>query len=216
MIPNGVNPERFAPQDKLASRRKHEVPEDAFVVGYLGSLFPWQNLPVLVDLAPRLIAAIPAFFCMIGGGQEPILSQLRNMVREKGLTDRFLLPGQIPWDDAAEFISCFDAAVAPIWRKGDYAFSPLKLAAYMACERVVIATDAPGIKELLEQSGTGHFFAFQDSDDLARVVEMVARMSVGERVACGRRGREYILRHLSWSSLVAKTLDFMTSKGGAT
>jgi glycosyltransferase involved in cell wall biosynthesis len=215
VIPNGVSPERFSLHDQGAARRKFGVPEDAFVVGFLGSLFPWQNLPVLVDIAPRLAGAIPGFFCMIGGGQEPILSQLRNMVRERGLADCFLLPGQIPWDDAADFISCFDAAVAPIWRKGDYAFSPLKLAAYMACERVVIATDAPGIRELLEQSGTGHFFAFQDSDDLARVVEMVAQMSVGERAACGRRGREYILQHLSWRSLVAKTLDFMVNKGGA-
>jgi glycosyltransferase involved in cell wall biosynthesis len=214
VIPNGVNPERFSPRDKAASRRQFGVPADAFVVGFLGSLFPWQNLPMLVEAAPRLIAAIPGFFCMIGGGQEPLLAQLRMMVEKQGLTDRCLLPGQVSWDDAAAFISCFDVAVAPIWRNeySDYAFSPLKLAAYMACERPIIATAAPGITEFLETAGAGQVFAFSDRDDLARALEKAARIPREELVAQGRRGREYILQHLSWQSLVKKTLDFMVGK----
>ncbi len=208
VIPNGVNPQRFSPRDQAAARQAYGVPQDAFVVGFLGSLFPWQNLPILVDVAPGLIAAIPNFFCMIGGGQEPMLSQLRALVRERGLQDRFSLPGQIPWDKAAEFIACFDAGIAPVWKEG-YEFSLQKLVAYMACERMLIATDASGIRDVITAAQAGITFVFQDADDLARQVVAAARMPAEERAAHGQRGREYVLRHLSWESLVRQTLDMI-------
>ncbi len=208
-VPNGVNPERFRPMDKKASRKKFDIPENAFVLGYLGSLFPWQDFDIILDTAEELRRMIPNIYYMIGGGQEPLFSQIKKTIDARHLDDIFFMPGQIPWDDAAEFISCFDAGLLTL--KGNIEGSPQKLASYMACGRPAIGVSSPGVEDILVSGDTG--FIYGQGDRASFVAEAVKMSSLTEdkRLAMGERARQAIIRNYSWRAVVSKIIGFISA-----
>ena len=104
---NGVNLTRFTPLDKNNSRKQFALPENKLIVGFLGSLYPWNGLPCLIDAAKILTVKFPELLFLIGGGQEPMKSELKQEVMNKKLEDFFIFSGQIPWHEAAAYISSF-------------------------------------------------------------------------------------------------------------
>jgi len=213
MIQNGVNTRRFSPKDKSAARGRFEIPEEKFVVGYLGSLVPWQNIPLLIESASALIEQIPEIHFLIGGGQEPMKSELIQAVEEAGWTEYFTFSGQIHWDDAATYISCFDLAVAPIkYQSEEYEISPLKLASYMACACPIVASDVPGQKHYLIDSGAGRCYNMGSAESFQETLLELYRTPAAERHRAGVLGREYAEQHFDWRKLVAETLSFINKE----
>ena len=112
-VPNGVNIKRFYPMDLKQCREKFELSQNRFVIGYLGSLFQWAGIEYLLDAAKSIISSFPNVFFVIGGGEEPYLSLLKNEVHKKNLADYFKFFGPIGWNEASDFINTFDIGVAP-------------------------------------------------------------------------------------------------------
>ncbi|HCE44135.1 MAG TPA: hypothetical protein DET40_11350 [Lentisphaeria bacterium] len=213
IVPNGVNESRFHPYDMLESRKKFKVPENAFIVGYLGSLFEWQDIDILMDTAGRIKSSIPEVHFMIGGGQEPIWSRMKKRISDEGLGDLFTAPGQIPWDDAAQFISCFNVAASTLkFEDPTYEVSPLKLASYMACERPVIGTNYPGVDKLLIANSSGIVYEKGDRDSFVDKVKLLYGMKEEERAGMGKRGRAFIERNLTWKKIVGDTIGFINDR----
>ena len=78
---------------------------------------------------------------------------------------------------------------------------PLVIGEAMACERIVVSTDAGGVREWLGASSlvvpTG------DSKALARAMATALDMDAGLRLAHGRKARQHVLAHYSLDSVAA-------------
>ncbi len=209
-LPNGVNIERFKPFVQAECRREFSVPEDAFAVGYLGSLFPWQDIDMMIDLAPRLKRRIPELYFLVGGGQEPLWSELKEKTEAAGVKDYFRLLGQIHWDKAARFISCFDVAVSPLKHIGSgYELSPQKVAAYLACGIPLIAADMPGeINNIFSQADVGMKYKTENSASFEECLLSIYRLPPGHRARMGKNGRDLVLKKYTWKQIVSNTLEF--------
>jgi len=212
-ISNGVNPNRFSPKSCQDSRVKYHLRDDAFIIGYLGSLFQWCGLELLIEAAPEIIKKIPNSYFLIGGGEEPLKSQLIQKVHEKGLDSFFSFGGRIPWDDANAFISTFDIAVAPInfrHSNSNLSGSPQKLFSYLSCERPVVCSDIKVLEYLLINSGTGLTFKQGNVESLINTILRLFDMKRSDREKMGKKGRELVLNKFSWESVVEKTLEFFS------
>lgn len=216
VIHNGVDPVRFSKKDAVQSREKFNIPAGNFVVGYLGSLMPWQEFDVLIKAAPAIIDKIPESIFMIGGGQEPIKTDLIKMVEAAGLKKYFIFAGQIPWDEASGFISCFDVAVNLIrFTDSNYEVSSLKQFSYMACERPVIGSNIPGLGDFISDSGSGISYKPGDVESFTEAVIRIHDMSDEERMKLGKAGREFVLKNYTWEIQVKKTLSFIMNTPAA-
>lgn len=206
---NGVNPERFKPMPKVDSRRRFGISEDGFVLGFLGSLYPWCGLDRLVEAASMMSEEERGgIFFMVGGGQEPMKSDLERLASEKGVSEIFLFSGRIPWCDAAEYISCFDVAVSLKLPTGGMSFSPLKLYAYMACSKPVLAADTLGMEDLKPRD-VGLFLPPSLSPaEIADGIRVFRAMSDDERDGMGLRARRLSEERYSWKSIVEGTLKW--------
>ena len=157
---DGIDLERYEHilQPKEARERLNQLhPEiqlnDAkFTVGYTGHLYRGRGIEMIINLAQRL----PAIqFLLIGGEPKDVLraQALMDQLKDKNLVVTGFVPNaQLPLYQAA----C-DALLMPYQVKvsassggdiGKY-LSPMKLFEYMASERVILSSDLPVLREVL-------------------------------------------------------------------
>ena len=212
VITNGTNIHRFRTVEQRKAREHfHLPPEGRLYVGYLGTLTPWCGVELLIECAPLVLARLPHVDFLIGGGQEPYLSQFKGRVKSKGLQRHFLFFGSILWHEAAIFISAFDIAVISILplRSGT---SPQKLFSYLACNRPVIGSDMGMPGEILKRYDLGLTFTPGSSDSLGeKIVELLKDPE--RRVAMGERARQIVLDDFSWSVKVRQLKEALKKHG---
>jgi glycosyltransferase involved in cell wall biosynthesis len=207
--PNGVNINRFKPYDKNESRALFSLPHEKYIVGFLGSLFPWCGLEHLVAAAPLVLKEHPDTLFLIGGGQEPLKSNLENMVKEKGLEKNFIFAGQIPWNDAPRFISTFDIAVETKLNRNNTSFSPLKIYSYLSCGTPVIAPNLPEIRKLIHQSRAGELFQPENSQSLAESICAFRKFPDSKIRELRKNARRYVEENHSWRKIVSDSLKWI-------
>lgn len=100
-----------------------------------------------------------------------------------------LVDYQGPTDDVRPWLARADCVVLPSYREG----LPRTLLEAAAMARPIIATDAPGCRDTVIDGESGFLCRIADADDLAEKLLRFAAMSVQEREAMGRRGREFVV-----------------------
>lgn len=197
VVTNGTNIHRFRPMSAEHARKHWSLPCDGrFYVGYLGTLTPWCGVELLIECASQVLEQIPHVEFLIGGSQEPYLTNFRERVRSKKLEDHFRFFGAIPWDKAGLFISSFDVAVISILSLPSGA-SPQKLYSYLACNKPVIGSDMGEVGDLLKTYQVGLTFTPGSSTSLAEKIILLLN-DPKLRTEMGRTARQVVLTHHSW------------------
>jgi glycosyltransferase involved in cell wall biosynthesis len=210
-ISNGVNPRRFRPIDKAVACKELGMDSERPIVGFLGSLFPWWELEVLVEASPKVAAQVPNVLFLIGGsGQKELKADLERKVQDLGMGENFLFWGQVPWDRAALFTGAFDIAVAPYRLSNPRSgISPLKLYSYLACERPVVGSNTEGLGNVLAEEGVGLTFRAGDAEELAKAILRLLKDKDMAKTM-GRKGREVVLEQYTWEGVVKKTAEIFS------
>ncbi len=152
VIHNGTDPANFFPiEDKKSLRDKWNYPQDAFILGYIGTLDFHKQLGLLVEVFKGLLMEYP-FIRLEIIGDGPAYPKILNKVKELGLQNSIELRGWIKHEDINENLNCFDVAVH---HYASTYMNPLKIFEYLSAGLPVIAPDIPSVKE-----------AFQDGKDL--------------------------------------------------
>ena len=130
----------------------------------------------LVDAAARVVAERPqARFCLIGEG--PLRPALEAQARALGLGDRFLFAGFVR--DVAGALAGFDLSVFPSLWEG----TPLTVFEAMAAGRPIVATDADGLLDVLQDDRTARIVPRRDAAALAaEMVRLIDDPSVRGRL----------------------------------
>jgi len=103
VIYNGI--QLTSPLSQSEARKQLGLPSGTLVVGSVGRLDPVKDYGTFVDIAEIVLRkSRNVVFILIGDGKQSII--LRNMVKEKGIEDRFRFAGMIP--EARNLISAFD------------------------------------------------------------------------------------------------------------
>lgn len=153
--PDGVDVERFADlPDCQTARRTLGLREDGYFAGYAGHLYPGKGVEIILGLAARC----PTINFFLMGGQPDAVSALRGELERKGINN-IRLWGFVPNTELPLYLAACDVLLLPNQRTvsgsggGDIArwTSPMKLFEYMACGRLIIASDLPVLREVLNE-----------------------------------------------------------------
>lgn len=195
VIPNGVPP--------AAAPSAHS--DDQVMVGMLARLDPGKNLEVFVDAAMRASPLAPVRF-LIGGVSGPFVDYERNLRVQAAAAGIEIV------SDAAgdEFLRNADIVVIP----SSYEGSPLVLLEAMALGRAVIASDIPGIREVVEPRGAGVLVPPADAPALAAAIEALVD-DRERRTELGRRAREVVSDQYRLSTMLDRTVDALDEVAGA-
>ena len=225
LVGRGVSPNRISlvpncvaelpasqPVENQQLRASLGIPEDAFVVGYIGALTEYEGLELMLEaLAKPQCQSVHAL--IVGGyspvsqpGQgksEPIVEQLALHAKHLGVADRVTFTGRVPHEALGNYFGLIDATVIP--RRPlpvCELVSAIKPLEYLAWGKPVIASDVAPQAELLEHGALGWLFAKGSAGALADTIHKVRRASPEVLQEKVRKGRETIERHYLWRQAV--------------
>ena len=160
---------------------------DAPVFLLIGRLINEKGVREFVEAASKVKRGWPnARFQLLGD----FASGPRAVGRDE--LDRWVDEGTIEYlgssPDVRPFIAEADCIVLPSYREG----LPRSLLEGAAMGRPLIATDAPGCRDLVEPEVTGYLCQVRSGPSLAETMEKFACLSPDERAAMGRQARQMV------------------------
>ncbi len=212
----GANTELFNAHVSGEETRQKYGLAGALVVGYSGSFQPWHGLELLLDVAEKTeqVAGKPVKFLLIGDGRHaPVI---RQEVEQRGLTERVLFTGAVPYADMPRTLAAADICVAPFdpdkhspSAKAGYQLDPLKLFEYLALRKPVVTIEADNICRLFKHEE--HLLAVppRDADAFASAIERLATdADFAQRMASS--GHAKVQREHTWDSHARHLVQLFT------
>jgi PEP-CTERM/exosortase A-associated glycosyltransferase len=204
VVPNAVDVEQFPPAAEPDAELREALGfAGATILGFAGSFYAYEGLDLLIDALARLASAQPRLrLLLVGGG--PQEAALRERARAAGLGGRVVFTGRIPHSEVRRYYSLIDLLVYPRHRiRLTEIVTPLKPLEAMAQERVLIASDVGGHRELIRDGETGFLFSAGSVEALAACIErVVAAQDDWPRVAA--HGRRFVERERTWAASVSR------------
>lgn len=152
IAPNGVDLERYLEQpEPVEARRQLNLPEKTTAV-YSGHLYSGRGMDLLLELA----RSVPQVQFLWVGGNPQAVSTWKQRISDEGIENisltGFIENSLLPlYQAAGEFLLMpYERSVAGS-SGGDSAdiCSPMKMFEYLACGRVVLSSDLPVLREVL-------------------------------------------------------------------
>ena len=196
VVPNGVDPARFPPRP---ARRN-----EAFTIGFVGSLKSWHGLPIAVDAFARLHRRRPESRLLVVG-EGPERESLTKALAEVGLSSSVRLTGAVRAAEVPRWLESMDVGVAPYAKAEGFYFSPLKIFEYMAAGLPVVASRIGQIPEIVDDGCNGLLCTPGDPKDLAAALDRLAADS-DLRDRLGRNARDTALHKHTWDAVVGTIL----------
>lgn len=202
--PNGVDMEQFGtPRPRDAALAAQLGIGDAPVVGFIGSLYDYEGIDILIDAMALLHARGSDIHCLLVGGG-PMEGALRAAAAASPAAQAIHFVGRVPHDAVERYYSIIDILAYP--RKSmrlTQLVTPLKPLEAMAQMRLVAASDIGGHRELIRDGDTGILFAPDDAGALAdALTAMVAAR--GGWDAQRARARNFVEQERNWSSNIRR------------
>lgn len=171
VIPTGVQLDRFRGGDGNRFRKEAGIPENAFVIGHLGRLAPEKNLDFLAKAVALYIRENPqAHFLVVGVG--PSKQDVRDYFEKCGLSDRLHMQGIVTGETLASAYRAMDV----------FAFASqsetqgMVLTEALACGTPIVAVDAQGVREVVEDGVNGRLLAEENLEDFVSALSWTASL----------------------------------------
>jgi glycosyltransferase involved in cell wall biosynthesis len=169
VVANGVNPDRFRPNDREHVRAAAGL-KGRLILGFVGYVREWHGLEHVIELLATDARLGNGHLVIVGDG--PARPALTTKAHRLGVADRVFFTGVITRDDVAKVATTFDIALQP--DVTPYA-SPLKLFEYMAMGHAIVAPDLPNIREVLSHDEDAILFAPGDAKAFSEAVARLAQ-----------------------------------------
>lgn len=162
-VNNGLDIRRFISEevDSGKTRRLLDIPDDAKVLIMVARFYEAKDHDCLI----RAMALLPESVHLILVGSGPTLMQCVQLARELKVQARIHFTGYT--EHVAQYIKASDIGILASHHE---AFG-LSLIEYMACGLPVIASDVPGIREVVAEAAL--LFPPSDSEDLVRQIQLL-------------------------------------------
>jgi glycosyltransferase involved in cell wall biosynthesis len=208
VIENGVDVDVFNYNISIDELKKNLGLEDAFIVGFVGSVQPQhgiENIIALSDIMKSMLNNI--VFLIVGDGK--YRDQFRKMAESKGLGNDIVFTGFVRHELIQNYIALMDVALAPYNRNsqsGAFHYSPLKIFEYMAMAKPIIAPPLGQINELIEHGKSGLLIYSEDTLALKDALLQLYH-DKAYRELLGANARKRVEENYTWRANAEKVRD---------
>lgn len=150
IVPTGIDTSKFGGGDGTAFRRRHEIPEGAFLVGHLGRLIPAKRIEFLAEATAAFLKTTPearALFC----GEGESVPAIQEHFATAGVENRLVLLGNLSDTEIVDAYAAMDLFIFASLTDTQ----GIVLLEAMAAGAPVLAIRATGPEDLVIDGKTG-------------------------------------------------------------
>jgi glycogen(starch) synthase len=204
-VPNGVDTDHFQPREPDPELIAQYGLAGKSVIGFIGSFYFYEGLEFLIDAVLLLLKQrrdIKALLVGEGEAQAGLEARIPEEVRE-----HFIFTGNVAHSDICRYYSVMDVLVYPrVKSRLTELTTPLKPLEAMAMERVVVGSDAGGIRELVKDGLNGFLVGARNPEAIAAcLAKLVGDLTI--RRTIGERARAFVMREREWKKIVERYSD---------
>ncbi len=150
VLPTGINIELFSKGDGIAFRKKHSIPADATVAGFVSRIAKEKNITFLSTVLKEIMTGHnEVYFLIVGDG--PSLPEVIEYFNLNQLSDRLVLPGVL---HSQELIDAYHAMDIFVFASKTETQGLVLLEA-LASKVPVIAVRGPAIGDIIKDFTNG-------------------------------------------------------------
>ena len=166
VVRNPVDLNRFRPAPASAALRSHlDIDGDDLVVTHASNMKKLKR-PLDIVHAAEIAAARDHRIVFVIAGDGPCMDAVRAECHARGLAGRFRFTGWLEYDRMPELLCSSDMVVMPSAAE----CQALVYLETQACGGVLIASDIPGSREVVEHGLSGWLFPVGDARALAEAI----------------------------------------------
>ena len=205
---NGVKAEAIDLTGVHDVKNEYGIPENAFVIGYVGGMETFRRLPEVIRYIAKLrrTGNDDLYFIIVGDGAD--MPAVKAVIE----AERDILDGVVKlagWQDQSElpkFLKTFDLAIFPF--TNDYC-SPLKLFEYLGAAIPTIGPATSTVREVFEDGVHLRLVKQDGSDFISTVLEMKADPQLRTRLS--NNGRRLVLSEYTWQKNAERVVAHIQS-----
>lgn len=191
VVPNGTDTNLFYPMDKDECRKKTEVDISKFIIGFIGSCYPYHDIDTLIKAVPNLADKIPNIHVMIVGNGY-MLDKWKNLSETLGITDKITFNGYIPYSKTNIYINSFDICYA-VYKTNVFGIG-MKIMDYMSCNRPVITSQLQAFTNILPSQDSIQFVEPENVPSLINGITNISNNKNNIKVT----HRKFIINNYTW------------------
>ncbi len=198
VVPNGVTESLLSvPIDShqiTQLREFYGLSETGNVLLFLGALHFSKGVDILIKSLKAMRE--DSKLVIIGEGDEK--RNLELLARKLGVSDNVIFTGRVPWKNLITLLDISNVCVAPFRFDRYTAWNhPIKILEYSARKKAVIASNLPGISELVKPNETGLLVPPEDTQCLSAGLNYLFRNDF-ECEKMGLEGQKVIAENFTW------------------
>lgn len=190
----------FPPPAELAQR--WGIKPDDPVILYMGTLFDFSGLDLMIRQFPRIVRELPrAKLLIVGDG--PQRPKLKRIIRETGMLKKVFITGFQPYDTMPQYLNLATVCVNPFLVTGATRdIFPGKIVQYLACAKAVVATPLPGLVAVTPGEEQGMVYAAKPEDMTDKLIRLLKESEYRQKL--GNSGLDYVRRVHSYESIAGQ------------
>ena len=194
VVSNVVDPQVFFPENsdsQLALRESLGIGRDEHVLGFCGELRHKKGLPFILSALREAQRVGPTCLLVIGAVRPREQAQLATFATEfPEIAQRIVVTGHLEQQsEVARHFQLCDVVLQPSLWDG----LPNAVLEAMACGKIVVASDAGGIPEVITHGKTGYLIPKALLHNLGKAVQEIIGMSSEQRCAIEAAARDQVL-----------------------
>jgi teichuronic acid biosynthesis glycosyltransferase TuaC len=198
-IENGVDTDKFYPEERAAARTRLGIATDAQVLISVGNLIPLKGHHRIIDTIPELLKKFPKLQLLVVGGStafDDMTSHLETQISTLGLSSSVKMCGRIAPDELRWYLSAADVFVLATENEG-WANALMEA---LACGLPIVTTDVGGNAEIIHRSEMGRIVPYWNP--------IVFQASVTDLLqdSTGREERLRFARNSSWDATAKRVI----------
>ncbi|MFH2007958.1 MAG: glycosyltransferase family 4 protein [bacterium] len=204
VLPNAVDTAAFVPRARDPELERRWRLGGKITIGYVGAFKDYEGLDYLLRAATLLRRRTGDSFRLLLVGDGEAEDDLRALSKRLGVSELVRFTGRVPHEAAPDYYALCDIMAFP--RKGVRVcevVSPIKPFEAMAAQKAVVVSDVRALTEIVRHEETG---LVHRKDDVGSLAEQLERYLRGPalRAELARSGRDWIVRHRTWSQVCDK------------
>jgi len=199
--PNCINPEKVFYDNQTVESLRVELGLDSNkVIGFVGSMFPYHGVDVLINAFSKVIAAFPNTKLLIVG-DGIVLNDLKKLTQNLLLEQSVIFTGKVPHKLVFNYIQLMDVCVMA---KSNWYGSPVKIFEYGLLKKPIIAPNNLPVRDVMVNMHDGILINENDLDLEKAICNLLENQSLSDRLANNFYNK--VISKFKWSNAAERII----------